>query len=428
MRFQRLDDWLDWQSELHPSEIELGLERVAAVWRRLRPSGLNAKVITVAGTNGKGSTAAMLEGIYLEAGYRVVTYTSPHLVRYNERIRLNGIEVDDARLCEAFDRVDRARRGISLTYFEFGTLAALDIFAAVFPDLAILEVGLGGRLDAVNIVDPDVAIITTIDLDHTEWLGESRAQIGLEKAGIMRAEKPVILGEVDLPGTILTYAAELGADCLQLGRDFAINPLCTGYRWQGRRGEHISTTRPALPGEFQWRNLACARMAVECLADALPVTESAIDRGVASSRLKGRMQIFDGEIPLILDVAHNAQAVTALCENLRTMLPEHRLHAVFGLLSDKDLGAILQPISPMIESWYLVSIETARGQSAQQLAGRLRDTGIQGPIGCFDNVAAAVDAAKSAAVQGDAILVFGSFILVGAALVLLEKPDASSLI
>ena len=233
MRFNTLDQWLDWQAGLHPSEIDLGLERVTAVWRKLVPSGLSCPVVTVAGTNGKGSCVAMLDAIYRQAGYRVGTYTSPHLVRYNERIRIGGVEVDDQALCRAFDAVDRARAGVSLTYFEFGTLAALYLFASHTLDLVILEVGLGGRLDAVNIIDADLALITTIDLDHQDWLGETREQIGLEKAGIMRPSRPVVLADPDMPGSLFKEAERIGAEVLWAGRDYEWYESAEAWCWRG---------------------------------------------------------------------------------------------------------------------------------------------------------------------------------------------------
>ncbi|MEN8178549.1 MAG: bifunctional tetrahydrofolate synthase/dihydrofolate synthase [Pseudomonadota bacterium] len=426
MRFQNLDEWLDWQSTLHPAEIELGLERVSVVWRRLHPTGLTSKVITIAGTNGKGSNAAMLETIYLQAGYRVGLYTSPHLIRYNERIRTNGAEVSDAALCAAFENVDQARNGISLTYFEFGTLAALDIFAADPPDLIILEVGLGGRLDAVNIIDPDLAIITTVDLDHTDWLGETREQIGLEKAGIMRAGRPVILGAPSMPGTVLQQAADLGAQCFQFGRDFRIEPHAEGFSWHGQHHQQRFNTRPSLLGDFQLQNAASVLMAVECLSDCLPVRQAAIEQAMKTSRLKGRLQIIEGDIPIILDVAHNPQAVMALRDNLPEYLDEIRLHAVFGLLSDKDVESIIDIIGPSIESWHLVGIESERGQSAAQLQACLEAAGIERIIGSYDSVAKALNSARSTAEPGDAVLVFGSFVIVGEALGMLEKPGQLS--
>jgi len=247
MRFQTLEEWLDWQSTLHPREIELGLARVSRVWRRLRPQGLTCRVISVAGTNGKGSSVALLESIYRQAGYRVGSYTSPHLVHYNERVRIDGRTAGDRALCEAFERIDQARAGTPLTYFEFGTLAALELFTAAGLDLALLEVGLGGRLDAVNIVDPDLALITTVDLDHMAWLGRDREQIGAEKAGILRAHRPAVLGQADIPWSVLARAGELAAPISLAGRDFDFQPGAADWRWLGPNGSLEGLTCRACP-------------------------------------------------------------------------------------------------------------------------------------------------------------------------------------
>ena len=427
MRFLTLDDWLDWQATLHPAEIELGLERVSEVWRHLRPDGLGSKVITIAGTNGKGSTAAMLEMVYLQSGYRVGLYTSPHLIRYNERIRVDGAEVSDNVLCTAFDRVDRARKETTLTYFEFGTLAALDIFASQSLDLIILEVGLGGRLDAVNILDPDLAIITTVDLDHTDWLGETREEIGYEKAGVMRPNRPVILGDTEMPASVLEHARNIGAVCLRFGMDFTLERQEVGFTWHGRSHRQVFEHNPSLVGDFQFRNAALVLMTVECFSDVLPVTPGEIAMAMQTTRLKGRFQRINGDIPIILDVAHNPQSVMTLRDNLAQLTSGSRLHAVFGLLSDKDLGSILRLIEPMIDSWHLVGIETSRGQSARQLMSAMRKSGVETRISAFASVSEALDSARAAATVGDAILIFGSFIVVGQALDLLEKNGAAEL-
>ncbi|MDJ0807439.1 MAG: bifunctional tetrahydrofolate synthase/dihydrofolate synthase [Gammaproteobacteria bacterium] len=428
MRFQTLDEWLDWQSTLHPAEIELGLERVSAVWHRLRADGLGSWIITLAGTNGKGSTARLLEAIYRQAGYRVGLYTSPHLIRYNERIRVDGAEVSDSALCDAFERVDRAREGTSLTYFEFGTLAALDQFTDQSLDLVILEVGLGGRLDAVNIVDPDIAIITTVDLDHTDWLGDTREQIGLEKAGIMRSGRPVILGDPDMPASVNQHAFEIGAECLQLGRDFRVEADATGFSWSGPHQQYHIRRMPSESADHQLRNAATALMAVDRLSEALPVAREAVLRAMESSRLKGRLQIVDNEIPLLLDVAHNPQAVRILCDSLPKMLPGKRIHAVFGLLSDKDVATIMEIISPRIASWYLVDTGSERGQSAAQLQARMAAAGVQRIVAGFASAVEALASARVGAQTGDAILVFGSFVIVGQVLETLEKSAHNELI
>lgn len=426
MRFHKLDDWLDWQSALHPREIELGLERVAGVWRQLRPAGLYSRVITVAGTNGKGSSVAMLEAIYLQANYRVGSYTSPHLVRYNERIRHNGEAVSDERICEAFERVDQARNGTPLTYFEFGTLAALEIFAVESPDLVILEVGLGGRLDAVNIIDPDVALITTVDLDHMEWLGKTKEEIGAEKAGIMRTDKPVVLGQVDMPDSVHRHAQETRVELYQLGRDFHMVAAGKGYNWLSDHGHLSGLSRPALQGDCQLQNAASVLMVRQCLSEALPVTSEAINRALRTVQLPGRMQVIKGRPGLILDVAHNPQAVSALRENLAGLPIHGRLHAIFGLLSDKDLAIMVEIMGSMIEIWYLVGTEGSRGRSAGQLKASFLAMGIERNISCFSSVSEALVAARSLAGDSDTILLFGSFSIVGEAIKILENEQSMS--
>jgi dihydrofolate synthase/folylpolyglutamate synthase len=427
MRFHRLDDWLAWQSTLHPREIELGLERVAEVWRRLRPGGLASRVVTVAGTNGKGSCVAMLEAIYRQAGYRVGAYTSPHLQRYNERIRIDGAQVDDARLCRAFERVDRARRGRALTYFEFGTLAALDIFARQPLDLVVLEVGLGGRLDAVNIIDPDVALITTVDLDHADWLGATRQEIGLEKAGIMRTGRPVVLA-TEMPESVYRYAQKLGAKVFMPERDFRVESGPQGFSWSGGARSYHALSHPALRGACQIRNAAAVLMAGECLGDALPVDRTAIDRALQTLELPGRLQILPGSPRILLDVAHNPQAVQSLRDHLEELALSGRWHAVFGILSDKDLTDILGIISPMIASWHLVDTPGPRGQSADRLLARMTELGIGRDLYRCGKLSEALDSAKRAVAAEDAILIFGSFLVVGEFLENLNKREPIELI
>ena len=272
-----------------------------------------------------------------------------------------------------------------------------------------------------NIIDPDLAIITTVDLDHTDWLGETREQIGLEKAGVMRAGRPVILGDPEMPDTVLAHAAELGANCFQSGRDFSIQRSEQGFVWNAKHHHYVYNFRPGLLGDFQLQNASSVLMAIKCLSETLPVEQTAIEQGIKTSRLMGRLQILPGEIPVILDVAHNPQAVMALRDNLPQFADFSRLHAVFGLLSDKDVASIIDIMGPMIASWHLVSIDTARGQSANQLRACLHEAGIQQNIECCDSVAEALRSARSTAGPGDAILVFGSFIIVGEALSMLQK-------
>ena len=427
MRFQRLDDWLAWQSTLHPREIELGLERVTEVWRRLRPEGLSSPVVTVAGTNGKGSCVAMLEAIFRHAGYRVGAYTSPHLQRYNERIRIDGALVTDARLCQAFQRVDQTRQERALTYFEFGTLAALDIFAQEALDLVILEVGLGGRLDAVNIIDPDVALITTVDLDHSDWLGTTREEIGFEKAGIMRAGRPVVLA-AEMPESVYRHAGQLGARVLCAGRDFRVEPHANGFAWKGGTHSYAALPQPSLPGDVQVQNAAAVLMVCECLSEHLPVSRSAIDRTLIELQVPGRFQVLPGTPSIILDVAHNPQAIQSLRDNLTRQSIAGRLHAVFGILSDKDLSSIVRIISPLIASWHLVDTPGPRGQSADRLRDRMSALGIGENLFSCGSLSRAMGSAGRLADGQDAILVFGSFLVVGEFLENLNISDSIELI
>jgi len=427
MRFHLLDDWLAWQSSLHPKEIELGLERVAEVWQRLRPEGLDSTVVTVAGTNGKGSCVAMLEAIYRQGGYRVGAYTSPHLQRYNERIRIDGISCSDERLCRAFDRVDQACQGRGLTYFEFGTLAALDIFAQESLDLVILEVGLGGRLDAVNIIDPDVALITTVDLDHSDWLGTTRQQIGLEKAGIMRAGRPVVLAS-EMPESVYRHAQQVGAKVFTAERDFRVKPDSHGFAWTGRVQRYCGLTLPGLRGTFQIHNAAAVLMVSECLSESLPLSLTSIESALQTVQLPGRMQIIPGNPRIVLDVAHNPQAVQSLRDNLEELALDGRWHAVFGILSDKDLTSILPIIAPLISSWHLVDTSGPRGQSADGLLTRMTALGITQNLFNCGNLPTALQSARQLAGTADAILVFGSFLVVGEFLDDLNKRDRNELI
>ena len=315
MRFSTLADWLHWQEQLHPEEIELGLKRVCQVFQQLHPEPPTFKIIIVAGTNGKGSSVAMLEAILLAAGYRVAAYTSPHLLCYNERVRLQEQAVNDALLCEAFARIDQVRGDISLTYFEFGTLAALDIFYRQGLDVAILEVGMGGRLDAVNIIDADVALITAIDVDHEKWLGNNRETIGFEKAGIMRSRRPVISSDLATPLSVVRHANDLGAPLYCLGKDFSVVPEASG--WAFRDNENISRNAlplPALRGEHQLHNAAGVLKVLQCLDTSLPVSAQALREGLLSVRLAGRFQVIPGEVMTILDVAHNPQSAAVLAQ------------------------------------------------------------------------------------------------------------------
>jgi dihydrofolate synthase / folylpolyglutamate synthase len=416
MRCKTLDQWLDWQSTLHPQEIELGLERVATVWRRLKPAGLEGPVITVAGTNGKGSCVAMLESIYRQAGYRVGAYTSPHLVRYCERIRLDGMAVDEGRLCEVFDAIDRAREEITLTYFEFGTLAALSIFAEERLDLVILEVGLGGRLDAVNIIDADLALITTIDLDHVGWLGESREAIGVEKSGIMRAGRPVVLADAAMPASVHREAVRIEARVYALGREFDFRKAEKHWRWIDARGDSLDLPMPSLTGAGQLQNASAVIMACHLMCPQLEFKSADLADGLRQVSLPGRMQEIPGRPGIVLDVAHNRQAIEGLRARLRLHPLQGRILAVFGLLADKDAAAVADLMRDTIGAWFLMDLPGDRGRSADDLARILREAGITAPVHAYPGFAEAYAGVRSAAQDDDLILIFGSFLVVGEAM------------
>lgn len=424
MRFDNLADWLRWQETLHPSAIELGLDRVAAVWARLDVGWPARPVVTIAGTNGKGSCAAMLEAIYAAAGYRTTCYTSPHLLGYNERIRIDGEAIGDAELCAAFARVDAARGDTSLTYFEFGTLAALDLFARARPDVAILEVGLGGRLDAVNIVDPDVALITTIGWDHMAWLGDSLEAIATEKAGILRAGRPAVIGHREPARAITERAEALGSPLAVLGRDFDWERAGAGWRWLGPDGRRLELPLPAMRGAYQLDNAAAVLMVIERLRERLPMPMSALRLGLQRATVAGRFQVVAGDPAWVLDVAHNAPAAEVLAQTLAAFPCSGRLHAVLGVMRDKDAAAIARPVASRVATWHLGQAPGERALPAAELRVCLTQAGIARPLTAYPTLEAALDGAAAAAAPGDAVLVFGSFTTVEAALRRLADPRA----
>lgn len=404
-----------WQEGLHPTTIELGLERAGRVLRRLHPEPPAFTVITVGGTNGKGSSVAMAEAILRAAGYRVGAYTSPHLVRYNERIRIEGEPVTDEALCGAFERVDGARDETSLTYFEFGTLAAVDIFYRENLDVALLEVGLGGRLDAVNLVEPDVALITSIALDHQAWLGEDRESIAREKAGILRPGRPAVCADPDIPEALQSEADRLGAELSRLGREFGFEPGISGWSWWGGVRRRYALPRPALRGEIQYRNAAGVLMALETIADRLPVSQQAVREGLEQVTLPGRFQVLPGEPTLILDVAHNPEAAEELAANLRAMPSSGRTFAVIAMLADKDIEAVAAILRPLIDKWFAAGLRGERALDGETLAGRLRRAGVEAAE-LSPAVENALEVARGKALPGDRIVVFGSFFTVAEAL------------
>jgi dihydrofolate synthase/folylpolyglutamate synthase len=412
-----LADWLDHAERLHPKNIELGLERVRAMAGTLGLA-FDCPVITVAGTNGKGSTCAMLESILLHAGYRTAVFTSPHLVRFEERLRLSGEAVAAEALAPHFEAVERARGEMALTYFEFTTLAILLCIAASKPDVAILEVGLGGRLDAVNVIDADCAIITSIDLDHMEFLGPDRESIGFEKAGIMRAGRPAIVSDPVPPQSVIGHAEAIGADLWRVGRDFNVSGDKQQWGWSGRGRRYSGLAYPALRGANQLVNAAGVLAALESLRQRLPVTAQAVRTGLASVELPGRFQIVPGEPALVLDVAHNPHAVAALAENLDAMGFYPTTHGVFGVMADKDLAPMFARIGPLIDRWYFTDLPTARAAKAADLLTRwqAQNTRADASGSAHATPMEALQAAIDRADPADRIVVFGSFFTVGGVL------------
>ncbi|MEN8207455.1 MAG: bifunctional tetrahydrofolate synthase/dihydrofolate synthase [Pseudomonadota bacterium] len=417
MKFNTLDEWLSWQESLNPREIDLGLERISSV---LAQTGLNTSfdcpLITVAGTNGKGSVVAFIEAIAIAAGYTTGAYTSPHLLRYNERIRINGEAVDDARLCESFDRIDRARDKVPLTYFEFGTLAAIDIFASAKPDLVIMEVGLGGRLDAVNCMDPDVSVITSIAIDHVDWLGDNRESIGFEKAGIMRAGKLTVCGDADPPNSLLEHAAELNSDLKVLCRDYRVKHSNETWDLLGDDTGIDALPVPALTGEFQYGNAATAITALNCL-QGMVFTREAIEQGLKSASLPGRYQKVQSKPLVLLDVAHNVQAVASLVAQLQTNPVRGKTHAVIAMLADKPVEQVIELASVVVDDWYSAGLESIpRGFSASAMAASVERQVPNVKLSAASTVSEACAQALAVAAEDDRVIVFGSFYTVAEAM------------
>ena len=413
-----LPEWLAYCEQLHPKNIDMGLARVKTVADRMGLT-FGCPIITVAGTNGKGSSCAMLEAILGEAGYRTGVYTSPHLVDFEERCRVRGEIVSAADLVANFARVEchRAPKDaeISLTYFEFTTLAILQLLAAAKLDVVILEVGLGGRLDAVNILDADCALITSIDLDHMELLGNTREAIGFEKAGIMRAGKPVVVSDPMPPQSVLDHAAALGADLWRFGEDFNFSGDKQQWGWAGRGRRYAGLAYPALRGANQLVNASGVLAALTALRDRLPVTAQAVRNGLAMVELPGRFQIIPGQPTLVLDVAHNPHSVAALSENLDAMGFYPCTHAVFGAMADKDVAPMLARVGPLIDKWYFTDLPTPRAATGADLRAKWQAVETRRDViaNTYKSPEAALQAAVEAADPADRIVVFGSFYTVG---------------
>ena len=417
-----LDQWLAWIEGRHPKSIDMGLERVRAVAGHMQLPRSARHVITVAGTNGKGSTVAFIEAIATGQGWRTGAYTSPHLFHYSERVRIDGRPASDDALVEAFEAVEAARasaRDVSLTYFEYGTLAALWLFARQPLDLVVLEVGLGGRLDATNIVDADVAVVTTVDLDHSDWLGADREAIGREKAGIARPWKPLILGEDDPPASVLRHAYAIGASAIRANCDFMFAQLDpTQWRWRDV-GHEMTLPVPAMRGAAQLRNAAAAIAALRAL-DA-PVSDPAIARGVAAARVPGRLEAFELDaVEVVVDVGHNPQAAREVAAWLHSAPVRGSTRVVLAALADKDVAGVVDALSGQVQDWHLAGLEhVARGLAVDALAGRLAGTAAASAAR-HASVPEAIRAARAGSSAGDRIVVLGSFHTAAAALGLLH--------
>jgi dihydrofolate synthase/folylpolyglutamate synthase len=413
LKTKTLSDWLAWIETLHPRTIDLGLERVHALLGTMGLRRPAFAAITITGTNGKGSTVVMCETILRHAGYRVGAYTSPHLIAYNERIRIDGRNVSDDDLCAAFERIEAARGTVPLTYFEFGTIAAFDLFQAAKIDIAVLEVGMGGRLDAVNAIDSDVAIVTAVDIDHTAWLGHTREAIGYEKAGIFREGRPAICGDPNPPAIIAAETARIGAQLLQFNRDFSVERSATEWTW--RHGERLRAglPYPSLRGDYQLFNAACALTALERLSDRFPVTQADVREGLISGVIPGRFQVLPGRPVRVLDVAHNAQAARSLAATLKQQRVEGRTLAVIGMLKDKDIVSVIGPLTSIVDRWYPATLHAPRGATAAQLIESFAAAGVPAPARGYDDVHQAYAAAQRDATAADRIVVFGSFHTVG---------------
>jgi dihydrofolate synthase/folylpolyglutamate synthase len=452
-----LAGWLTHLESLHPKTIALGLDRVAQVRQRLN---LNPgfPVIVVGGTNGKGSVCAMLEAMLHAAGYRVGCYTSPHLLRYNERVRIAKRQASDAELCASFEAIERSRGDISLTYFEFGTLAAMQCFIGHKVDVAILEVGLGGRLDAVNAFDADCAVVTSVDIDHVDYLGDTREQIAFEKAGIFRKDRVAICADSDVPQAIRDHAQQIGAELWCIGREFSFEPNNAGipftlsrpsghperttshsakpasgqaagylplageekgrgqWNYHSKIGVRNALPHPALRGAFQLHNASAALAALDALKERLPVSMEAVRRGLVEVQLAGRFQFVPGRPQLILDVAHNPHAARTLAQNLAGLPPCPRTFAVFAMLKDKDMAGVVAALDPHIDIWLVAGIDAPRGAGAEELAQVLHQCGVRGEILTFADVAQALRHACMEAGENDRIAAFGSFYTVAEAM------------
>lgn len=416
-------EWLQWLEAGRGEHIDLGLERCREVAAALGLGKPAPTVVTVAGTNGKGSSVALLQAIWLSAGYRVGAYSSPHLINYNERMHIDGRPIEDHTICAAFAAVERARGEVALTYFEFATLAALTIFAHAGLEIVILEVGLGGRLDAVNIIDADVALIAAIGLDHEDWLGETREQIGSEKAGIMRAGKPAVCSDHAVPASIPAAAAKLGADLMLLGVEYAYEQDHETWTWWSRDRLLTQLPRPALSGAHQLRNAAGVLQVINVLEQRHPVSEAHIRAGLEGVELRGRFHQVAGRYEYVMDVAHNPQAAEIFVATLNTMPAAARTHAVIGMLNTKNHREYLRPLLDTVDTWHFADLAASNGARAVALSACLSELDASVAASCYPDVEHARAGALEQANAGDRILVIGSCLTVGAMMRLFESES-----
>ena len=406
-----LTDWLGYIESIHPSTIDLTLERIKIVIERLNLD-ISFPILTVGGTNGKGSTCSILESIYREAGYKVACYTSPHFLNFNERIKIQTLAVSDEVICEAFSRIESAREGVTLTYFEYGTIAAMIIFSEAHVDVAILEVGLGGRLDAVNVFDADCAIVTTVDLDHMDYLGHTREAIGFEKAGIYRTEKTSICGDFDPPQSLIKHAELIHADLKIIGKDFGYEAHHDSFDFLIDSTFVMNLPLPKLQGDFQLANATNALMAVKAMEDKLPLTEISIQKGITLTLLPGRFQEVKKMPSLILDVAHNPQAARSLSHNLKTHVVLGKTIAVFSILKDKDIFGVINELNLDIDDWFIAEIQNERAASIENISNTIQKINLSAHIEAFKNIQEAYQFASKEVTRNDRIIVFGSFFTV----------------
>jgi len=416
--FQSLSQWLEWQEGLHFTAIELGLDRCMTVAENMDLLQPDFAVISVAGTNGKGSSVTMLDSILKHAGYKTGCYTSPHLIRYNERIKINSQEVIDPVLCETFERINLARGDISLTYFEFGTLAAFDIFKRAEIDIAILEVGLGGRLDAVNCLDADIALITSIDIDHENWLGSGRNMIAREKAGIMRASSPAVCSDPNPPESLLQYAEELGATLYLLNRDYHFNYLVNDEKWLLRTAKHeyADLPIPSLYNSVQVQNAAGVLMVLSAIVERFPVSIDSIQKGLREFKLSGRCQIVPDKAQCVLDVAHNPQSARVLVQNLQKFPICGKTHILIGMLKDKDRRSVFTELAEIADVWHVVPFDDPRSADCKTIIDEIISMKLSDEVMSYDSVAQAMDYIRNIVGPQDRIVVTGSFLTVGEAI------------